>query len=228
MKYNPKDYKNLQAAKARLEKAIKRVKASDNYKEGRYSAEAHSLLAQSMLPHLKKNSMKALHIYEADLGGWHADIELRGMPPGINSVMGTPVASPCETREEAERLGDLFVATVLSFIEGKVKVKETDPILKEGKVAFFEFHGASFPLPIEMLEFMKTVAPNDVDETYAKMRLKDMEALYVVNGKFDSEKWDKQPRETQLEFISVLVVAMLNGFLRWPPNEAAPPKSARH
>lgn len=227
MKYDPKNYKNLQVAKARLEKAIKRVKASTSYKEGKYSADAYSLLAQSMLPHLKKNSMKALHVYEADLGGWHCDLELRGMPPGINSVLGTPVAMPCETREKAEEFGDLIVASILSFIE-KGSSTPIDPSLKDGKITYFEFHRHSFPLPIEMLEFMKTVAPPDIDEAYAQKRLRDMEALYVVDGEFDGERWNNLPKETKLEFISVLVVATLHGIPRWPPNEAAPPRSARH
>lgn len=150
MSYNHKDYKNMQVAKNRLKKTVEMVRASKEYKNGSYRADAVSMLAQSMLPHLKKNSLKALHIYEAVLGGWHADLELRGMPTGINRMLGTPVASPCDTREEAENFGYHLVATVLSMIEsGSLSALDEKAI--DGSLAFFEFYGVSFGLEIDFL-----------------------------------------------------------------------------
>src|SRR6476661_4921942 len=60
-----------------------------------------SALGRAQMPHLRIDNVEAVLIYQAPKGGWHGDVVLRKVPPGVPDILGSPVDNPRPTREMA-------------------------------------------------------------------------------------------------------------------------------
>lgn len=221
--YDHKDPKNLRIAKEKLQKSLKRVNSELENTTTTYEAMAYSDIGKALAPHLRKNSLKALHIYQGELGGWYADIELKGMPPGIPRIMGTPVALPFETREEAEAAGDMLLLTLLATILRKNETKNSD-----AENAVLNFYDVSFPFPIEILrKFIHELGkPSDKRVSDA---IRDMEELLVVNDEVVTSRLENADQALQQRIGINLMVILASDTFRWPESKEQPPqKQTRH
>jgi hypothetical protein len=188
-----------------------------------YEAMGNSDVGKALTPHLRKNSFKALHVYQGELGGWFADVELKGMPPGIPRIMGTPVALPFETREEAEEAGEMILLTLLATITREKETKDID-----AESAVLDFYDVTFPFPIEILrkfiqEFGK---PSDKRLSEA---IHDLEELLVVNNEVVTSRLENADQALHQRIGINLMVILASDTFRWPsPKEQRPQKHTRH
>lgn len=221
--YDHKDPKNLRIAKEKLLKTLKKVTAELETTTTSYEAIANSDVGKALTPHLRKNSFKALHIYQGELGGWFADLELKGMPPGIPRIMGTPVAMPFETREEAEEAGELILLTLLATLMREKEAKDID-----AEDAVLSFYDSTFPFPIEILrkyvqEFGK---PSDKRVSEA---IYDMEKLLVVNDEVVASRLENADQALHERIGINIMVILAADIFRWPDSkEKRPQKNTRH
>lgn len=226
-KYFHSDSKNSRAAKERLKKALARVKlameASDTDKTKQMTSETYSAMGHAVKPHIRKNSMKALHVYQGELGGWYADIELRGMPPGIPKIMGNPAAMPFETKAEAEASGDLLVQGIL------IMARENEQASNQtSDSAIFEFYDVEFPMPLELVS--KYI--NDLGKPYKELvvrAIQTLEELLVVDGKVVTSRLNSDSEDFNALVMSSVMILVADGMPRWPVRkEVRPKKNTRH
>lgn len=226
-KYDPGHPENLKTAKRLLSKIVAKLKAEHrDFKTDKLNLKRPSGLFKSLLPHLTDRSPRALHIYPAELGGWHSDVELRGMPPGVSNVVGSPVQEPLETREQALLHGRETIRMLLELAANK------DEVLKrfeaDSTATIFSYHGYSFALPLAFLEKIASLGhmpPSD----YVIGRLRDMDKLYLnEKGEFDTACFGRASQSEKNQFLTVLCLSALTSRLRWPENIAAPPASKKH
>ena len=57
----------------------------------------------AMLPHLRRDRVKAAYIKRGEFGGWIGDIVLKNMPLGCPDMCGTAVSHPAKSEAEARK-----------------------------------------------------------------------------------------------------------------------------
>lgn len=223
--YDHHNVKNARIAKERMQKALKRVKAAmATESEVDRETKIGTGVAKALYPHIKKNSLKALHVYQGKMGGWYADVELKGLPPGVPKIMGTPSSTPWATKEEAEADGYTIVEAVLRIAaENEENKKE---IIKQ---AVLEFYDVEFPMPLEVInDFIKDMGEPSRD--HALDAIQELERLLVVNGKVVKERLSSLDQNLHQVVVSKIIIALAGGAFRWPKREEGRPgsKMQRH
>jgi hypothetical protein len=77
---------------------------------------ATSSLGQSLLPHMTRDRIDALVVFQRN-GGWMAEAVLKDLPAGLPNVMGTPENMPLGTRKEAEEQGCQLLKAFAALIK---------------------------------------------------------------------------------------------------------------
>jgi hypothetical protein len=97
---------------------------------------AMSPLGNAFFDHATLERMRGVHVYRGERGGWFADLTFRDMPPGITSVIGTPVSMPCHSRGEALaqviHMVAMVVATEKARDSGMRPGPSADPVFLMG------------------------------------------------------------------------------------------------
>jgi hypothetical protein len=156
---------------------------------------------------MTEKNIEALVIYPAPMGGWHADIVLVDVPPGVANTFGSPVAQPHKTREKAEESA-LALLTLVLWLDKQTKPKPKPPA--------FLFYGGAFELSSEMLNHPR--ASGYGSEVLALERLE-----MVVSELFGSAEPTKTtitalPVSDKARLLAVLHCAVLDGVFAYPPR----------
>lgn len=171
-----------------------------------------SPLFQAVARHLTLENLDGLHIYPGPAGGWHADVTLRGMPAGVNEVLGTPKMMPCRTREEAVTAGK-EILTMLIQIATSDLVKR-DSTLPED-VAPFLLDEVTIYLPLELLDKVKKTAGTP-DDDYVRQRLTEVRQEIGGGHPITKAMVEALPREKFIALQALSAMALLAGVPRWP------------
>lgn len=178
-----------------------------------YETAEKSPLFLAVAPYLTEDNFDALVIYEAPRGGWHADLLLKKVPPGITNVVGTPVQSPCRTKDEAEN----FAKNILMMA-----CYQSEHGDKTAHMPAFLLYGWEFPLPL-----MPELAAALTEDAHVTSRLgygTDFQAAVRVekaidelfpNG-FDGDLFNQADDKKKAKLIAVLHRAALSGLFRYP------------
>jgi hypothetical protein len=186
--------------------------AIDAAKSDDLRAEPYSSLAKGMASHVTLDKFYSLAIYEGQLGGWHLDLVLRNMPPGFATVLGSPVATPYHSRQQAFEAAPMFLAMMVKLATQQ-KAPSTEPV--------FEFHGLViklFPAALEMLRD-KGIQETGYD---GETRLQKISEEMFPNG-CTKEAWDILSHDAQAHLMSVIHCAAAIGITRYPSPEPAGP-----
>lgn len=189
------------------------------------SVELKSALGRETAAYVREDNLDALLIYPAPLGGWHADVVFKRVPPGIPNSMGSPVERPLRTRREAEDVGKLLLVNMLRM--ARMEKSSGSPV--------FLLQGAAFTLPLEMYEAALGAFPEGAggsnggyhSKEHAIRRIEETLAELCPGGfsvKAFNEEWD-QGRKAEL--MSVLFIATLTGVYAYPPRRDATPSGHR-
>ena len=191
--------------------------AIEKAKSDSMEAEQRSEIAIRMAQVLTLDNLDALVIHEGALGGWHIDLVFKNMPTGYPTVMGSPVAMPYRTLQEAlDTAPDLLACFVKIALSKKDKV--SDPV--------FEFHGASFTISPRALEVLigQGLLASGYDADKAIDRLHQLETTLLPGG-FSDASWKKLTKDEKMLFIANFHMASATGLFRYPVREAASPSA---
>lgn len=175
---------------------------------------------EAVFRYLTRENLEGLHIYPGEHGGWYADITMKDLPPGVPRVIGTPVAMPCATREEAVEQGMAMIEMVLNQIEAGKADRGRD---RSGDTIPFSYHGVELQIPLKLLEGLKEL--QHPGEDYSMQRLEEI-GTELFGGAYPTSEITRTFSTDQLaRFMSVAGMALLAGVHRWPIPAAKPPKS---
>lgn len=179
-----------------------------------------SALGETTAAYVREDNLDALMIYPAPKGGWHADVVLKHVPPGIPNVMGTRVEQPLRTRAEAEEAGKSLLIFMVKLCE---RAKSTgDPV--------FLLHGWAFTLSLKVFELALKAMPEGAGgpsggyetKEQAIERIEDVLAELCPDG-FDGEAFNGWSPIRKARLLGVLTVAALTGVYVYPPRHDASP-----
>ena len=182
-------------------------RAKELLAEKKLSWQPMSGLGRAQAPYLRIDNVDAVIIYQAPKGGWHGDVVLRSVPPGVPDTLGSPVENPCPTRESAVELVTGLLAQIMG---GDAAAMEAGPPV-------FLFHGFEFSLMPELLE----IAPAHTSVERALIRLAEIERTLFPNGVPDGEI--ALEGEPLARLVSVIYMAAKTGVFRYPPKFDAEP-----
>jgi hypothetical protein len=173
-----------------------------------------SPLAEATFSTITVDNIHAVVIYPAPKGGWHADVLLENVPPGVSTRYGSQVEYPLATREEAEKFGKTMLASIIALVTRGVP--KSSPV--------FLLHGYRFKLFEDFLETGRRIAPDGYgSELKAVARIEEtLERL--CPGGFDpvsfNEDWS---HDDKASLLAVLHTAVLTGVFRYPLREHGEP-----
>jgi hypothetical protein len=184
---------------------------------------AGSALGKSQFPYITEDNFVALVIYPAPFGGWHADMLLKNVPPGVPNSIGSPVATPYETREKAEAYAkEMLIGMLVQAARSKAEPPSNPAFL---------FYDWEIKLQRELLDKLLAQKPDATkgygSEEAAIARLEGIVAGLEKIG-FHQQNFDSWPIEWQNRLMSVVYMAALSGLFVYPPRQDAPPVKMRH
>lgn len=186
---------------------------------GGRSLDLSGAIGAAIRPHLTEDNLDAMVIHPAPHGGWHADVVLQEVPPGIANAIGTPVGKPERTRGEAGKAGLAILSMVL-----RRRTPCPPPAIRPPPA--FSLHGNDVPLLDSGYQALLGTYP-DATEGYGSERAAP-ERLAGVLGElmpegFTPGSWRMLPDAARCQIVAVVHVAALSGLLRYPPPGAATP-----
>jgi hypothetical protein len=173
-----------------------------------------SPLAGATLAGLTEAHFDALVVVPGERGGWHCDLLFVGRPPGVPNSMGSPVAMPFHTREDAEAFAPGLLASVLSMIAAGQP--EQEPV--------FWLHGTVLHLSRETLavgaEFARQLGMEaDGAAIGLARRLREL----GLAERCEPEDIDRLSHEQRKVLSSTLHAAAVCGVFVWPLRQPREP-----
>lgn len=190
--------------------------------EDELKMEAISPIAKAFMPHITENNLHALMIYQAPVGGWHADLVLKDTPPGIPNALGTPVASPCATRDEAIEQGHKLVRLALVVARNN----HNQPLPIENPA--FLLYSTNITLFPDLYEKLLSHCPAAMEgygtPSYAITRLEQvLTRIFGHHDKITIQQIQNLTPEDRLVLMTVVHMAALSGVYRYPPRRDGMP-----
>ena len=180
-----------------------------------------SAIAKGMLPHISEDRLRAVCIYPAPLGGWHADIVLKNMPPGVPDVVGTPVGLPKATREEAEATA----RDLLQIVLATARQNATGSQHPAPPPAFILYGHPIRLAPALLAEFAATRPGQATSSDRKAFALGLIAGILDEVGPegFDGTVFLSWSPSRRAELLAAFHLAALAGVMRYPPLEPASP-----
>jgi hypothetical protein len=158
-----------------------------------------------------------VHVYPAELGGWHADIIFGNVPPGMPNTIGTPATLPCATRKEAL---DRAVMMLAAIFAARTRSKPAVP-----DEVIFELYGVNCAFRAASIATLAKAALPDVAPA-AWGRLLDTELLAageLVHAADYVPEIDRLPQAVRRRLGKIMAAALAHGVFRHPmPVPASP------
>lgn len=185
-----------------------------------------SALGRASFSHVTEDNLDALVIYPAPLGGWHADLVLKHVPPGVPNTIGSPVGSPFPTRSAAE---DGAKKTLVMMLVTAAR-NRASPAASLPPV--FILYGWSMDLLPALFEEALALFPDRADgygsKEAAAARIEETLAALCPAG-FDGVAFNDWSHGDKVALMTVLHIAALSGVFAYPLRRDAPPASeTRH
>lgn len=169
----------------------------------------------AILPHLRRDRVKAAYIQRGKFGGYIGDIAFRDMPVGFPDMMGTAISNPVKSEDDARQ-------TVISLLALVIWAEQMDHTANPGK-PLFEFHDLTVSLSTEAMQGINEHFPVKSADLcdLSRGRLADMEQLF--DGDYSAKKVASFDKKTECMFLAVIHNARHQGITRWPETQGASP-----
>jgi hypothetical protein len=149
--------------------------------------------------------LAGIDVFEDSQGKWIADIVMKEVPRGYANRIGISADHAHNTRQEAVEAVTYMLAHIL-----KTPDEIRDPVF-----VFFDY---SISVPRKIIE--------DVAQSFS-LQLEHMRAKYIAQGLLHVGKYatrlDTLTEDEQRELHAVIIIAMLNNVVKWPPTVAGEP-----
>jgi len=214
--YNYSNPSNKMRARKLLQELMPRARQRLQQGKGNLENAALSHIAENMSRVLSVDKLDGIHIYPGPKGGWHADLTLKGMPPGYPTIMGTPKAMPCTSRENAVDQAIWILAAFLqTAADAETSAKEME--------AVFEFDSVALNVPVQLIEKMSS-ATEKPTLSYVRHRLDEIRQE-LGTDRITREFVERLDEKRKLGLMSVVLMALSVGIFRWPQTEDKGPPS---
>lgn len=200
-------------------------------RKGDVKYEDRSLLGRTTMSYVAEDNLEALSIYPAPMGGWHADLVLKHVPPGVPNVIGSPVGQPHATRAAAEASAKALLVGALTI----AKQNREATVAKRPPV--FILNGWSCELLPRLYEAALKHFPSRAgcysSKETAVERIEEVLQELCPDG-FDGKAFNGWGAEKKSRLLGVLHVAALTGIYVYPlrrdatPSGHEAPVSTRH
>lgn len=184
----------------------------------RGATELNSLLSLAQAKYIVETNFDSLVIHPAPLGGWHADLILKHVPPGIPNMIGSPVAEPFATRPEAMEGAKRLLVCALQIAAEHALLSDGNPV--------FLLYGYGFKLKPEVYQAANKVMPGYRpygSPEGAAERIEQVLQELCGDQEFDGEDFNSWDQERKLHLIAVLHGAALSGLYAYPQRRDASP-----
>ncbi|KQU00836.1 hypothetical protein ASG60_19600 [Methylobacterium sp. Leaf469] len=146
-----------------------------------------------------------VHLYQEG-GGWHADLEFKGLPPGVPTIVGTP--EPVPTREEAIE----SVVGMMSMCAQRDHVTPPDPTTG---LRWFRFDDHQVPVDPGMLEhFVSRVPVVAFDADHIRRELDLLRADISGDAPVTAEAWAAAEFQLRYDACRMCCAAMAFGIMQ--------------
>ena len=184
-------------------------------------------LFDAMRPWVTEANMDALLIYKAPLGGWHCDLVLKNVPPGVPNTAGSPVAQPHDTLADAQSAAEDLMAFALKIADDNANTA-AGPIQEARARGAFLLYDLSVRLYPDMLAKAVQSMPGNADgygtKEFAIQRIKETLSELLPMG-VTMETTAALSRNNSLLLMTVLHIAALSGVFAYPARVDAFPAS---
>ena len=181
--------------------------------------EARSNLFAASEAYWQLSKAAGVHLYQEG-GGWHADLEFKGLPPGVPRIVGTP--EPVPTRAEAVE----SVVEMMSMCAQRDVITPPDP--KTG-LRWFRFDDHEVPVDPEMLEhFASRVSVVAFDAAHIRKELDLLRADIAGDAPVTAEAWAAADFQLRYDACRMCCAAMAFGIMQvsYDPQADLEPVSA--
>ncbi|MEE9481648.1 hypothetical protein [Methylobacterium ajmalii] len=181
--------------------------------------EARSNLFAASEAYWQLSKAAGVHLYQEG-GGWHADLEFKGLPPGVPRIVGTP--EPVPTRAEAVE----SVVEMMSMCAQRDGITPPDP--KTG-LRWFRFDDHEVPVDPEMLEhFASRVSVVAFDAAHIRKELDLLRADIAGDAPVTAEAWAAADFQLRYDACRMCCAAMAFGIMQvsYDPQADLEPVSA--
>lgn len=176
-------------------------------------------LALAVRPHVREDNFESLVIYPAPLGGYHTDLFLRKIPAGVPNSLGSPVANPLATKQEAEAVAKSLLIAALSIA---MQAPHDSPAAHPT----FLFYDGLFRLDERILEFGDKVGGSCFGTAGMRAACIDRFDRLVAElfpGGFSEDVCEALPTDAMAKLSAAAHAAALNGIFAYPSRKDAPP-----
>lgn len=180
------------------------------------TVEARSNVFAAAEAYWQLSKASGVHLYQEG-GGWHADLEFRGLPAGIPTVVGTP--TPVPTRAQAIE----SVVEMMSICAQRDNVRPPDP---GTGLRWFRFDEHEVPVDPGMLEsYAARVAVVAFGASDVLKELDILRTEIAGAGPVTSDAWAAAGDQTRYDACRMCCAAMAFGVTAtsFDPSEAPSP-----
>ncbi|MCW3783031.1 hypothetical protein [Defluviimonas salinarum] len=176
-------------------------------------------VGQGLMAELTERNLDALIVYRRGERQWYADVTLKGLPPGVANVLGTPVRAPLPTEAEAQAAGrSMLIGIWATILDNQSVARDT-----RARDRIFELHGYEIPIPAEIVEaisaaqrpFGQAIGLTPADSR-AQLRLRLTEIMGA--DRFDPDIWEKASDHQRMLIQANIVSLLAMGDVRYPPH----------
>jgi hypothetical protein len=198
------NYQDRVRAKNLLRVLLKKAEAVAEDDKIDFRFDVNPAVLHAAMQYVHRNNLAGVDLFQDNNGKWIADIILKNVPPGYGNRVGTHADHPHATRQEAVETA----VCLLSHI-----VKTSPSAAADVPDPAFTFFDHAFIVPRVIIE--RAAQLQRVEPEYLAKRLLDV-------GHYATRVSDLTEDE-RIELHSIIVLAMVNDIIRWPPSVSGEP-----
>ncbi|TGE02645.1 hypothetical protein [Methylobacterium nonmethylotrophicum] len=167
--------------------------------------EARSNVFAAAEAYWQLSKASGVHLYQVG-AGWHADLEFKGLPPGVPTIVGTP--EPVATRAEAIE----SVVGMMSICAQRDNVPPPDPATG---LRWFRFDDHEVPVDPRMLEhFASRVPVVKFDASHVRRELDLLRADISGDAPVTADAWAAADFQLRYDACRMCCAAMAFGIMQ--------------
>jgi hypothetical protein len=220
----------MREGRRRLKKRLGQARAMAKKEDTSFATKSKTLVAQSLIETVRERNLDALIVYEDGAGKWFGDLVLKGLPPGVPSILGTPTSMPRSSFEEAEQDAFHVLVGILASIEEQKTTKRDMPVDNK---RVFELYNMDFKIDPRSVDKARELAaelvlngllPKDLSEDDLKQHLQASVEHLLVDDRIEEAAFENADDRTKALIYSAMSMLLNFGVFRFPDVKTSSPR----